>query len=239
MQVNSKLLSFSSKTAKFGEGTLPRGSSAVQKIVLAVLFLLTLASPVMAERVYKDEEYLAFVSKAGAPETIDWAAVRSLYVETSFYDPYGGAQAVWYNLQRAAQLVVDDPSPGNLANYKTLLKKHFAHYRAHLQAVDFVNKTGSTQVNRDYHENALKGILRAIRATGDGRTPETAFQVIDPAEEQMILKTFHYRPTGQDFRQKDGHFWDVLKYNNPQTNTDGEMFFNVDTILMASNRNKQ
>jgi len=207
----------------------------MKHIVFAFL-LLFYVSPAQAERVYKDQEYLDFVAKAGAPETIDWVALRALYVETSFYDPYGGAQSIWYSLQRAGQQVIEDESGEALKKYKELLNKHFGHYRAHLQAIDLANKTGTAHVNRAYHEAAFKGILRSIRATGDGRTPETAFRVIDPAEEHMILKTFHYRLNGQDFRQKDGHFWDVLKYTNPQNNAEGEMFFNVDTILAISSR---
>jgi len=206
------------------------------KHIVFALLLLFAVTPAQAERVYKDQEYLDFVAKAGAPETIDWVALRALYVETSFYDPYGGAQAIWYGLQRAGQQVIDDQSGEALKSYKTMLTKHFAHYRSHLQAIDLSNKTGTSLVDRAYHEAAFKGILRSIRATGDGRTPETAFKVIDPAEEHMVLKTFHYRLNGQDFRQEKGHFWDVLKYTNPQTNTEGEMYFNVDTILAISSR---
>lgn len=189
----------------------------------------------------KDAEYLALVDKANAGDGkgVDWAQLRNLYVQTSFYDPYGGAQAIWYSLQRAGMVVVASPTEENVRAYKTLLNKHFAHYRAHLQAIDLWNKTKTTAVNKALHENAFREILRSIRLTGDGKTPETAFRVIDPAEESMILKTFHYRLTGQEFRQNNGQFWDVLKYVNPQVpDTNGkpaqqEMFFNVNVILQA------
>jgi hypothetical protein len=209
------------------------------KHLLFAFLLLFAVSPAQAEKVYKDQEYLDFVASAGAPETVDWAAMRELYVETSFYDPYGGAQSIWYSLQRAGQQMIEEEGGGEaLKNYKELLAKHYAHYRAHLQAIDLSGKTGTPHVDRKRHEAAFKGILKSIRATGDGRTPETAFKVIDPAEEHMILKTFHYRFNSQDFRQKDGHFWDVLKYTNPQNETEGEMYFNVDTILRVSSQAK-
>ena len=189
----------------------------------------------------KDAEYLALVDKANAGDSkvIDWAQLRSLYVQTSFYDPYGGAQAIWYSLQRAGMVVVASPTEENVRAYRTLLNKHFAHYRAHLQAIDLWNKTKTSAVNKSLHENAFREILRSIRLTGDGKSPETAFRVIDPAEESMILKTFHYRLVGQEFRQNNGQFWDVLKYINPQVmGADGkpaqqEMFFNVNVILQA------
>lgn len=190
----------------------------------------------------KDAEYLALVDKANAGDgkAVDWTQLRNAYVLTSFYDPYGGAQAIWYSLQRAGMVVVASPTEENVRAYQTLLNKHFAHYRAHLQAIDLWNKTKTSAVNKSLHENAFREILRSIRLTGDGKTPETAFRVIDPAEESMILKTFHYRLTGQEFRQNNGQFWDVLKYINPQVmGPDGkpaqqEMFFNVNVILQAS-----
>lgn len=184
----------------------------------------------------KDDDYLKYVAGLGAPEKVDWARVRALYVQTSFYDPYGGAQAIWYGLQQLGQRMTDDPSPANVRAYQDMLNRHYAHYRAHLQAFDLAGKTGSPHINRSAHEKALHGILRSILVTGDGKTPESAYKVIDPVEEQMILKTYRYRQRGQDFRQKDGHFWDVVKYTNPQTNLDGELFFNVDTILMAQHK---
>lgn len=204
------------------------------------------ATPAVVAPVSKDDEYLALVAKVNTDNAsnaaIDWTQLRNLYVQTSFYDPYGGAQAIWYSLQRAGMQVVANPSDENVKAYRDLLNKHFAHYRSHLQAIDLWNKTKTSVINKILHENAFRDILRSIRLTGDGKTPETAFKVIDPAEEHMILKTFHYRLVGQEFRQNNGQFWDVLKYINPQTaSPDGkdvpqEMFFNVNVILAAPNR---
>jgi hypothetical protein len=204
------------------------------------------ATPAAVAPVSKDDEYLALVAKVNTDNAsnaaIDWTQLRNLYVQTSFYDPYGGAQAIWYSLQRAGMQVVANPSDENVKAYRDLLNKHFAHYRSHLQAIDLWNKTKTSVINKILHENAFRDILRSIRLTGDGKSPETAFKVIDPAEEHMILKTFHYRLVGQEFRQNNGQFWDVLKYVNPQTaSPDGkaepqEMFFNVNVILTAPNR---
>ena len=225
----------------------------MKKYLFALLLAAALAAaPVMTQAQQqpegftnvssKDAEYLALVDKAntGDGKGVDWSQLRHLYVQTTFYDPYGGAQAIWYTLQRAGMLVVASPTEENVRAYKALLNKHFAHYRAHLQALDLWNKTKTTAVNKALHENAFREILRSIRLTGDGKSAETAFRVIDPAEESMILKTFHYRLMGQEFRQNNGQFWDVLKYINPQVmDADGkpvqqEMFFNVNVILQAS-----
>lgn len=206
------------------------------QFVLLVIAALCLApAPALAQDETRDQEYLNLVAGLrNSKEPIDWQAVRDLYVQTSFYDPYGGAQAIWYALQRAGQQLTSDPTPENIKVYQDLLDRHFAHYRSHLQAIDLAKKTRSPHVDHDFEVSALKGIINLITSTGDGKTPETAFEVIDPAEEHMILKAFRYELKGQDFRQQEGHFWDVLQYRNPVTAADGEMFFNVDTILRAA-----
>jgi hypothetical protein len=188
----------------------------------------------------KDQEYLALVTEAIAGKDADWQKIRDLYVQTSFYDPYGGAQAIWYMLQRAGQQIVYDQSPEATQEYNTLLAQHYAHFRSHMQALDMIDKNHLPQSERAAHQKAMSAIISSIIATGDGKTPETAFKVIDPAEENIVLKTyFHFALASQEFRQKDGHFWDVLNYTNPQNKDDkGSIYFNVDTILTAPHRSQ-
>lgn len=191
-----------------------------------------------APAVSKDQEYLALVNEAIAGKDADWQKIRDLYVKTSFYDPYGGAQAIWYMLQRAGQQIVYDKSPEATQEYNTLLAQHYAHFRSHMQALDMIDRGHLPQADRTAHQKAMSAIISSIIATGDGKTPETAFRVIDPAEESIVLKTyFHYTLVSQEFRQKDGHFWDVLHYSNPNNKEDtGSLYFNVDQILLAPSR---
>lgn len=216
------------------------GVTFVKKLLFTAALVLAFSlsyGAVKAEVVYRDDEYLAQVAKIDAADKVDWVQLRALYVETSFYDPYGGAQTIWYGLQQLGQQVLEDPKGPALGKYREMLSHHFAHYRSHLQAIDLANKAGnSAPVNKAFHEAALRGILRSVLSSGDGKTPETAYHVIDPAEEQMVLITHRLRQNGQDFRQKNGHFWDVVKYKNPRNNTEGEMYFNVDTILAKSSK---
>lgn len=197
-------------------------------------------SPAAVAAVSKDQEYLSLVNEAIAGKDADWQKIRNLYVQTSFYDPYGGAQAIWYMLQRAGQQVVYEQSQEALQEYNTLLAQHYAHYRSHMQALDMIEKNHLPPTEKAAHAKAMSAIISSIIATGDGKTPETAFKVIDPAEENIVLKTyFHYTLASQEFSQKEGHFWDVLHYTNPNNKDDtGSLYFNVDTILTAPHRNQ-
>jgi len=186
----------------------------------------------------KDQEYLAMVEKIRAKpnsSTEDWATLRGLYIQTSFYDPYGGAQSIWYGLQRIGQRMVEAPESTDVQKaYDELLTRHFAHYRAHLQAIDLAEKNHVPHINKEEQLANFNHIIAAIGSTGDGKTEQTAYHVIDPAEEMMIMKIKRIQPTGQDFRQKDGHFWDVQMYGDPRDpSSRGEVFFNVDDILRS------
>lgn len=203
-------------------------------LLLVLVLALAFVTPSAAAANAVDQEYLAQVEQALAGKEPNWVELRALYTRTSFYEPYGGAQAIWYSLQRAGQLAMSEPGPETQMAYNTLLSQHFAHYRSHLQALDMIDKAKLTRTDRAFHQKALAGIVSAITTSGDGKTPETAFKVIDPAEENLILKTyFHYQLASQEFRQKDGHFWDVLNYVNPATEETGSLYFNVDVILTA------
>ena len=251
-------LSFSRQIVKYIlQDNLKPGSAAVRQttFIIAVTMLgLALSAPsaqgarrvansevapaqpvAVAPAQSKDQEYLAMVNEAIAGKDADWQKIRNLYVQTSFYDPYGGAQAIWYMLQRAGQQVVYEQSQEAMQEYNTLLAQHYAHYRSHMQALDMIEKNHLPQSEKAAHSKAMSAIISSIIATGDGKTPETAFKVIDPAEENIILKTyFHYTLASQEFSQKNGHFWDVLHYTNPQNKEDtGSVYFNVDQILLA------
>ncbi|MEZ0262453.1 MAG: DUF4919 domain-containing protein [Alphaproteobacteria bacterium] len=203
-------------------------------LLLGMIVALAFAVPAVASTNTADQEYLNMVEQAVSGKEPDWVALRNLYTQTSFYEPYGGAQAIWYSLQRAGQLAMTEPSSETQMSYNNLLAQHFAHYRSHLQALDMIDKAKLTRTDRAFHQKALAGIVSSITTSGDGKTPETAFKVIDPAEENLILKTyFHYQLVSQEFRQKDGHFWDVINYVNPATEAAGTLYFNVDVILTA------
>lgn len=218
-----------------GIALLPASASAAQRRVASAQPAAPAAAA--APALSTDQQYLAMVADAIASKDIDWGRLRTLYTQTSFYDPYGGAQSIYYVLQRAGQRMVYEQSPAALQEYNTLLAEHFAHFKAHVQALDMIDKGRLSGAEKPLHVKALTSIENSILSTGDGKTPDTAFKVIDPAEETMMLKTyFHFTLDSQEFRQATGHFWDILNYTNPANKETGKLFFNVDQILGAPKR---
>jgi hypothetical protein len=49
----------------------------------------------------------------------------------------------------------------------------------------------------DHHRTWMRGLFEAVMATGDGKTPETAYHVIAVYEEYSMLRFLRYEPRGQ------------------------------------------
>ena len=77
---------------------------------------------------------------------------------------------------------------------------------------------------------AARGLIRTILATGDGKTPETAFAVIAVAEEYAIIGALGLKRGQQALINKDGHSYDLMRV----TTKDGAMerlYFNIDRVM--------
>jgi len=76
------------------------------------------------------------------------------------------------------------------------------------------------------------GVMDSILASGDGRTPETAMQVITTAEEYSVIDVLDLRLIKQALVLKNGHNYDVMtvcKATEPEnTEKTFDLYFNVD-----------
>ncbi|MBI1216205.1 MAG: DUF4919 domain-containing protein [Alphaproteobacteria bacterium] len=194
-------------------------------------------APQVSAQQAADQAYLAAVDRMisgqdDRAQVANWTKLRDMYTRTSFYFRKGGADKVWDLLQESAQKALLDGSDASVAAYRALLRDHFAHYRSHVQAIEMIDKAHFTQEDKTLHLTALRGILSSILASGDGKTGETAFHIIDPAEENLVMTSyFHYQVKDQKYEQHNGHFWDIVSYVNPANGTTGKMYFNVDALV--------
>ncbi|MCE1188107.1 MAG: DUF4919 domain-containing protein, partial [Ignavibacteria bacterium] len=59
-----------------------------------------------------------------------------------------------------------------------------------------------------------ENLTRAIFATGDGKSPERAFIVIDVGEEYWIMSILDINMETQSLVRKDGHEFDMIEYTD-------------------------
>jgi hypothetical protein len=89
-----------------------------------------------------------------------------------------------------------------------MLDEHFANPSLHSTLAAIHERTGDRE-GAERAKNTFRGLLEAILATGDGRTPQTAFRVQSIAEEYLIVRSvlrctrtkqeIHTAPSGRPY----------------------------------------
>jgi len=97
---------------------------------------------------------------------------------------------------------------------------HFAEYIAYRES--------KNEEQAEFHKRILQGLLDSITHFGDGKSFETAFQVIEVHEEYVILRFMGLMPSKQSMSEKNGHSYDVMEAVNPKSNEKVTLYCNID-----------
>jgi hypothetical protein len=171
-------------------------------------------------------DYLALVERArNGDQTVDFRRLRLAYADSDAYDNAPDTQpqkkAMWAALQAK-------DFHGAIKNADVVLQADYADMDAHF--VEFVAYREIKQTDlSDIHNFIFRGLLKSITDSGDGKTPETAFQVIAVHEEYVFL---HSRGVGlpkqQSLVQSNGHSFDKIVFDDPDDGKETVLYFNVD-----------
>jgi hypothetical protein len=82
--------------------------------------------------------------------------------------------------------------------------------------------------NADLTDNQWMSLVDSILGSGDGRSFETAFQVISVSEEYAVLRTLGLEVTGQSLVGHGSSKFDLMQVQDPRTGKDLSFYFNVD-----------
>jgi hypothetical protein len=83
--------------------------------------------------------------------------------------------------------------------------------------------------DRDIH--IAVAILRAIERTGDGKSPASAWRVINVAEEYALLAVKGLKVEQQGLVEKDGHSFDRMDVTDTSTGEKSTYWFNIDRVF--------
>ena len=86
---------------------------------------------------------------------------------------------------------------------------------------------GATE-KAEFHKAVFLGLVRSILNSGDGKSLEKAWVVINVREEYVLLRVLGFRPSGQSLVNQNGHSYDVMKVKNAEDGTEQTIYFNVD-----------
>jgi hypothetical protein len=114
-----------------------------------------------------------------------------------------------------------------LKNAETVLAREYVNMDAHFVAYVSNRELGATD-KAGFHRTVFRGLVESIVHSGDGKSAEKAWVVINVHEEYVVLRALGFRPGEQSLLNKDGHAYDVMKVKNVDDGTEQTFYFNVD-----------
>lgn len=163
----------------------------------------------------------------------DYGALRRAYVESEGYDPYGTKILDLVSGMRDAFSAGDCKTAGkDAASIATL---QFTDIEAHLIAALCFEKAGDPS-QADFQRAISLGLVHSILDSGDGLAPATAYRVVSLDEEYAVLNLLDLKVGRQALVQDGGHSYDRFTVSMADAKGDIEVFFEIDPILKALDR---
>ena len=196
--------------------------------VFSLIIFAGVTAPAQESVNLNDSAYLDMISLSKAmKEDFDFAAVRKIYSQTSFFNPYAvmpktDVPVLFKNAQTgnpAALHALEDYKRDNFP----LIEMH-SGYMNYYEALKRADQAA-------YHKWMVTGLIGALLQSGDGSSPETAVDVLNIGEEYMLAKNIRMDVTGQRIENKDGRVYDVLEGIIPVSGKKRELWFDITAIF--------
>ncbi len=164
-----------------------------------------------------------------ADKTVDFKDLRLAYTKTDEYDPYQ------YNFDMSVyeemfDAFTDERYEKALTKAEIILENNFLDIDSHIICAESYQKIGNTK-QFEYHDFMARGLISSILDSGDGESPETAYEVISIREEKVILKVLGYQLLRTALITQEGHRYDAADVIDTKTNNKLKIYFNVDLPL--------
>lgn len=198
------------------------------KLLIAVFILLfVMFTYCAANEEIKNEEstyYSLFEKVKNFDKSVDFKTFRLLYAETSDYNPYDGD----YEPRKAMYEAMKEKEHEKALKYaRSILDKNYVDIDAHLICKSAYQKMNNSE-RYNFHQFVENGLINSILSSGDGKSPETAYLVINVKEEYAILNFLGFKLKRQSLRELNGHSYDEMEVINEETGETSVLYFNVD-----------
>ncbi len=178
-----------------------------------------------------DEAYLQQWQKVQAqPDVEGIKELRRLFIKTT---SYGRAQMLDQNITPSIFQAMDQQHWADCQQKaQTLLKANAVSLNGHFTAMVCAEKTGDAALAAR-HKQLLDVLIEAIWATGDGKTPQTAFFCTGTAELYAFIRLHGLQATGQALLQEGDKAYDRMTLLDPDTKNTLTWYFDVSSQLAA------
>jgi hypothetical protein len=164
------------------------------------------------------------------PRQADFETLRLTYAQENPYNP----DARLARNERLEGILADSVQmvqQGSLIQAQQTigraLQENYLYIKAHMAAAVIHDALGD-EAQLAYHQAWVQGLLDSILSSGDGRSHETAFVVIDISEEYDVLRRLGVQPGWQRLSFYEGGLYDVLTVITPQTGDSSELYFRLE-----------
>lgn len=197
------------------------------RFVLALLISFGIAASAPAQSP-TEAEYQALVQRVkGGDLTVDFARMRVLYSQTSAYEPYGPAAD---KASRAEQMARGGDAQGALGIANEVFDTYYVSLAAHYAAALAYNKLGDKE-RETFHGRVWAGMMRAVLASGDGRTAATAMRILTVSDEYHALRSLRVTPGKRVVAREEGRIFDRWEAKE-QSGADRLIYFDI-TLMFA------
>jgi hypothetical protein len=201
------------------------------KNILLPLLALCLA-PLLSAGPEDDRAYQQLADRAkNGDMTVDFRAMRLACLKASQCFPRS---------TKAELLSFNPPGqdPKKSAEIgERLLEKGFVNAEIHGTLTALYTKLGDS-AKANFHANMLTALARSISMSGDGKSKETAFEVITDREEYValaLLQLSYFGPQVTTTRlRENGHIFNRFTIQDPKTNQPRIVYFREDLFVPKS-----
>jgi hypothetical protein len=194
--------------------------------ILVILGLLAVAAlPPAVAAPDQPSEYATLLASLKAGNTgIDYTRLRLSYMDSP---EYKAAKDVSKSEEAMTGALNKKDYPAALKDAEAVLESNYVNIDAHYVALAANREMGALD-KAEFHRTVFRGLINSIRNSGDGKSMEKAWVVINVHEEYVMLRVLGFRPSQQSLANQDGHSYDVMKVKNAQDGTEQTFYFNVD-----------
>jgi hypothetical protein len=198
-----------------------QAARAALMFLAAILFS---GSSLAAEPSYED--FVAQI-KHGKLD-VDYTAFRLSYAASPNYAPYGTATTSTALVAMTTAFRAGDCATA-IARANEVMEANFVQIDAHLVTGLCQQKAGNEESAR--RERAVvDGLISSVLKSGDGKTPQTAFDVIAIDEEYKALGMLGLVRGTQSLVTVDGRTFDRLDAKTRDSGQPVTLYFNVDRL---------
>ncbi|WP_119068523.1 DUF4919 domain-containing protein [Aggregatilinea lenta] len=157
------------------------------------------------------------------PDGADYHSLRMAYARSPEYAPYTHDLE---GVERLRDALQSGDLEAALLAVGRLLAFNYLDIEAHM-AADYVYTMQGDTERSAYHRTFARGLIDAIKDTGDGRSPATAYIVLNIPEEYTFMRLTGFTHGKQSIVVHEGEEFDAFDVEDPEGHT-SQIFFNIE-----------